>query len=66
MQYDIVKLIAAPSGSLTVVGDPDQSSALRAFMVAQNDGSSRTFVPAVYGWRNAEIENLEKMLKGEF
>ena len=20
---------------------------------------------AVYGWRNAEIENLEKMLKGE-
>ncbi|GAA6057807.1 hypothetical protein NBRC10513_001145 [Rhodotorula toruloides] len=42
VQYDIVKLIAAPSGSLTVVGDPDQS---------------------IYGWRNAEIENLEKMLK---
>ncbi|GEM08959.1 ATP-dependent DNA helicase [Rhodotorula toruloides] len=44
VQYDIVKLIAAPSGSLTVVGDPDQS---------------------IYGWRNAEVENLEKMLKGE-
>ncbi|GJN94058.1 hypothetical protein Rhopal_007122-T1 [Rhodotorula paludigena] len=42
VQYDLVKLIAAASGSLTVVGDPDQS---------------------IYGWRNAEIENLEKMLK---
>ncbi|GAA5881915.1 hypothetical protein JCM3774_001294 [Rhodotorula dairenensis] len=42
VQYDIVKLIAASSNSLTIVGDPDQS---------------------IYGWRNAEIENLEKMLK---
>ncbi|BGP43735.1 ATP-dependent DNA helicase srs2 [Rhodotorula kratochvilovae] len=42
VQYELVKLIAAPSGSLTIVGDPDQS---------------------IYGWRNAEIENLEKMLK---
>ncbi|GAA5937445.1 hypothetical protein JCM3775_006616 [Rhodotorula graminis] len=42
VQYELVKLIAASSGSLTVVGDPDQS---------------------IYGWRNAEIENLEKMLK---
>ncbi|GAA6025159.1 hypothetical protein JCM10207_008919 [Rhodosporidiobolus poonsookiae] len=41
VQYDLVKLIAAASGSLTIVGDPDQS---------------------IYGWRNAEIENLEKML----
>ncbi|BGP20389.1 ATP-dependent DNA helicase srs2 [Rhodosporidiobolus nylandii] len=42
VQYDLVKLIARASGSLTIVGDPDQS---------------------IYGWRNAEIENLEKMLK---
>ncbi|GAA6042157.1 hypothetical protein JCM8097_004990 [Rhodosporidiobolus ruineniae] len=41
VQYDIVKLIARASGSITIVGDPDQS---------------------IYGWRNAEIENLEKML----
>ncbi|GAA5891913.1 hypothetical protein JCM6882_007403 [Rhodosporidiobolus microsporus] len=41
VQYDLVKLIARASGSLTIVGDPDQS---------------------IYGWRNAEIENLEKML----
>lgn len=35
VQYDIVKLIAAPSGSLTVVGDPDQSSALLSGLVAR-------------------------------
>lgn len=40
VQYDLVKLIAKASGSLTIVGDPDQS---------------------IYGWRNAEVENLEKM-----
>ncbi|GAA5966335.1 hypothetical protein JCM21900_003099 [Sporobolomyces salmonicolor] len=42
VQYDLVKLIAAASGSLTIVGDPDQS---------------------IYGWRSAEVENLEKMTK---
>ncbi|GAA5834422.1 hypothetical protein JCM11251_007984 [Rhodosporidiobolus azoricus] len=42
VQYDLVKLVARASGSLTIVGDPDQS---------------------IYGWRNAEIENLEKMLE---
>ncbi|GAA6006862.1 hypothetical protein JCM11491_003209 [Sporobolomyces phaffii] len=42
VQYDLVKLIAKASGSLTIVGDPDQS---------------------IYGWRNAEVENLEKMVK---
>ncbi|GAA5902404.1 ATP-dependent helicase [Sporobolomyces salmoneus] len=42
VQYDLVKLITAPSNSLTIVGDPDQS---------------------IYGWRNAEVENLEKMVK---
>ncbi|GAA5988890.1 hypothetical protein JCM11641_002112 [Rhodosporidiobolus odoratus] len=42
VQYDLVKLIARASGSLTIVGDPDQS---------------------IYGWRNAEIENLENMLE---
>lgn len=41
VQYDLVKLIAKASGSLTIVGDPDQS---------------------IYGWRNAEVENLEKMV----
>ncbi|GAA5969721.1 hypothetical protein JCM3765_001218 [Sporobolomyces pararoseus] len=42
VQYDLVKLIAKSSNSLTIVGDPDQS---------------------IYGWRNAEVENLEKMEK---
>ncbi|GAA5896051.1 hypothetical protein JCM5296_006229 [Sporobolomyces johnsonii] len=42
VQYDLVKLIAAASGSLTIVGDPDQS---------------------IYGWRSAEVENLEKMTR---
>ncbi|GAA6061510.1 hypothetical protein JCM10212_004500 [Sporobolomyces blumeae] len=41
VQYDLVKLIARASGSLTIVGDPDQS---------------------IYGWRNAEVENLDKMM----
>ncbi|ORY73640.1 P-loop containing nucleoside triphosphate hydrolase protein [Leucosporidium creatinivorum] len=40
-QYSLVKLIAKASGSLTIVGDPDQS---------------------IYGWRNADVENLEKMV----
>ncbi|GAA5859197.1 hypothetical protein JCM8547_008911 [Rhodosporidiobolus lusitaniae] len=42
VQYDLVKLIARASGSLTIVGDPDQS---------------------IYGWRSAEVENLDKMLQ---
>ncbi|GAA5941279.1 uncharacterized protein JCM15063_006424 [Sporobolomyces koalae] len=42
VQYDLVKLISRASGSLTIVGDPDQS---------------------IYGWRNAEMENLERMVQ---
>ncbi|GAA6006860.1 hypothetical protein JCM11491_003208 [Sporobolomyces phaffii] len=41
-QYEIAKYISKSSGSLTVVGDPDQ---------------------AIYGWRNAEVENLQRMIK---
>jgi DNA helicase-2/ATP-dependent DNA helicase PcrA len=43
IQYQIVKRIAAASGALTIVGDPDQG---------------------IYAWRNADVENLAKMMKG--
>lgn len=63
VQYDIVKYIAAASNSLTIVGDPDQSSE----SARSNFGRRLADIlpSAVYGWRNAEIENLEKMLKGK-
>ncbi|GAA5993843.1 hypothetical protein JCM5350_004390 [Sporobolomyces pararoseus] len=42
-QYELAKYMAkAGAGSITVVGDPDQS---------------------IYGWRNAEVENLNRMIK---
>lgn len=72
MQYDIVKAIAAASNSLTIVGDPDQSSSSPSLLsrgsgpVSLREGTDlvRLTHNSVYGWRNAEIANLEKMLSG--
>lgn len=60
-QYEIVKRFAEPSGSLTIVGDPDQSSACNMSALFRTEADSRALC-AVYGWRNAEVENLDKML----
>ncbi|KAJ1593076.1 hypothetical protein NDA11_004666 [Ustilago hordei] len=41
-QYELMRLVAASSQAVSIVGDPDQS---------------------IYGWRSAEIGNLDKMTK---